>query len=162
MYVEPSYFLIFQNILGTKNFRNRMNFFSSSANYYFLHKVRYIQWNVVNFDLETISSKNSWFLFLDKSQVQKSVDVITCFSCTVKKQKFKGIQAHSWIPLFPMLSFSKCLVCVCVLFIYTISISIICASQEELSLIASNEQIYDFHNWVIFLTEKTLQIVKFW
>ena len=32
----------------------------------------------------------------------------------------------------------------CVLFIYTISISIICASQEEPSLIASNQQGYDF------------------
>ena len=37
-------------------------------------------------------------------------------------------------------------VCVCVLFIYTISISIIiCVSLEELSLIASNQQIYDFY-----------------
>ena len=45
-----------------------------------------------------IFSKNSWFLFLDKSQVQKSVDVITCFFCTVKKQKFRSIQTHSWNP----------------------------------------------------------------
>ena len=66
--------------------------------------------------LAYIFSKNSWFLFLDKSQVQKNVDVITCFSCTVKKQKFKSIQAHSWTPHFPMLSFSKCLVCVFCLF----------------------------------------------
>ena len=36
-------------------------------------------------------------------------------------------------------------VCVCFLFIYTISISIICLSLEELSLIASNQQIYDFY-----------------
>ena len=43
-------------------------------------------------------------------------------------------------------------VCVCVffLFIYTISISIICLSLEELSLIASNQQIYDFYKWAIF------------
>ena len=41
---------------------------------------------------------------------------------------------------------SKCLVCVCVcvcvciyLFIYTISISFICVSQEELSLLISNQ-----------------------
>ena len=45
-----------------------------------------------------IFSKNSWFIFLDKSQVQKSVDVITCFFCTVKKQKFRSIQAYSWNP----------------------------------------------------------------
>ena len=47
---------------------------------------------------------------------------------------------------------SECLVCVrlCVLFIYTISISIICVSQEEPSLIACNQQICDFYNWIIF------------
>ena len=32
---------------------------------------------------------------------------------------------------------------VCVLFVYTISITIICVSQEGPSLIASNQQIYD-------------------
>ena len=45
-----------------------------------------------------IFSKNSWFMFLDKSQVHKSVDVIICFFCTVKKQKFRSIQAYSWNP----------------------------------------------------------------
>ena len=35
-------------------------------------------------------------------------------------------------------------VCVCVLFIYTPSISNICVSQDEPSLIASNQQIQDF------------------
>ena len=39
---------------------------------------------------------------------------------------------------------------VCVLFIYTISMSNICVWQEELSLIASNEQIYTFYKGVIF------------
>ena len=42
-----------------------------------------------------IFSKQSWFLFLDKSQVQKSGDVISCFFGTVKKEKFRCIQAHS-------------------------------------------------------------------
>ena len=32
----------------------------------------------------------------------------------------------------------------CVFFLYTIYISILCVSQEELSLIESNQQIYDF------------------
>ena len=43
-------------------------------------------------------------------------------------------------------------VCVCVydLFIYTISISIIWVLQEETSLIASNQQIYNFYKWIIF------------
>ena len=34
---------------------------------------------------------------------------------------------------------------VCILFIYTISVSIICVSQGEPSFIASNQQIYDFY-----------------
>ena len=37
-----------------------------------------------------------------------------------------------------------------VLFIYTNSVSIIRASQEELSFIPCNQQIYDFYKWVIF------------
>ena len=55
-------------------------------------------------------------------------------------------------PLFQCYLFLNVLVClrVCILFICTISISIFCVSQEELSLIASNQQIYDFYKWVIF------------
>ena len=43
-------------------------------------------------------------------------------------------------------------VCVYVLLTYTISISIIdlCVSQEEPSLIASNQRIYEFYKWIIF------------
>ena len=33
-------------------------------------------------------------------------------------------------------------------FIYTIYISIVCVSQEEPSLIASNQQMYDFYKWI--------------
>ena len=40
--------------------------------------------------------------------------------------------------------------CVCVLLIYTISVSIICVSQEEPSPIASDQQMYDFYKWIIF------------
>ena len=47
---------------------------------------------------------------------------------------------------------------VCVLFIYTISISIICVSEGELSLIASNEQIYNFCKWVIFEKKKLWKV----
>ena len=36
------------------------------------------------------------------------------------------------------------------LFIYTISISIFCVSQEEPILVASNQQIYDFYERIIF------------
>ena len=67
---------------------------------------------------------------------------------------------------FPLWSFSKCLVIVCVsvcvLFIYTISITIICVLQKELGLAASNQQIYDFYKWVIFEKKNTLLKVNFW
>ena len=43
--------------------------------------------------------------------------------------------------------------CVCVLFIYTISISMIFVSQIEPKLIASNQQINAFYKCIIF--EKT-------
>ena len=41
-------------------------------------------------------------------------------------------------------------VCMCALFIYTISISIVFASQEVLTPIESNQQVHDFAKWVIF------------
>ena len=95
-------------------------------------------------------SKSSGFLFIDKSQVEKSVDVISCLFCTAKKKKKKKKNSETSRLIvghptpFPPLSFSKCLVCA--LFIYTIFIRIIWVSQEELSLIGSNEQIYYFYN----------------
>ena len=45
--------------------------------------------------------------------------------------------------------FLSCVVCVCVLLIYTISISILCVSQEGFRLVESNQQIYNFYKWVI-------------
>ena len=50
---------------------------------------------------------------------------------------------------FHVWSFSKCFVCVFCSFTPFLSV-LICTSQEELSLIASNDEIYDFYNWVIF------------
>ena len=38
----------------------------------------------------------------------------------------------------------------CVLFIYTLSLSILCVSQEARSLVESNQQRYDLCKWVIF------------
>ena len=46
---------------------------------------------------------------------------------------------------------------VCVLFIYTMSISTICASQEKPHFIATNQQIYDFYKLIIW---KRKDIVK--
>ena len=48
--------------------------------------------------------------------------------------------SDSWLTnLFWVFGVCVC-VCVCVLFTYIISISVICVSQEETSLIASNQQ----------------------
>ena len=165
MHVETRYFLIFRNILGIKNFWNRTNFFSGSPKYYFLGT-----FNETFLTLSSLAcnifSKNSWFLFLDKFQVQKIVDVITCFFCTVKKQNLRSIQAHSWTPLpllplpFPVLYFTKCLVSV--LLIYTISISIIFVFHRKSLVLLHIMNRYTTLQLSIFLKENTLRIVNFW
>ena len=132
--------MIFQNIVGTtKNFQNAGTLLST-----IFYKVSGILNETLTLtSLAYIFSKNSLFLFLDKSQIQKSANVITCFFCTVRKQKFRSVDTTIQNP--PPHSFqcylSLSVWCVCVLFIYTIFISIICVSQEELCLTASNEQI---------------------
>ena len=55
---------------------------------------------------------------------------------------------------FLLLSFLVCGVLICILFIYTISISYVCVSGEELTLIESNHQIYDFSKLVMFKKRK--------
>ena len=70
---------------------------------------------------------------------------------------------------FLILSFSEWVV-VCVLLIYTISLTILCVSWEEFSLIESNQQIYDFYKSVIFekqrhfgtLQSKSLISANYW
>ena len=102
----------------SKELPKSQGLFSSSSEYYFLRKVKEtLSWSSLACNIFA----KIWFLFSDKSQVQKSGDVITCFFRTVKKQNFRSIQAHSWKPLFPlfsMLSFSRCLVCFGVCFLY--------------------------------------------
>ena len=122
----------FQKILGTtNNFRNRRNFFSSYSKYYFLQSVRYIQRNL-NFELISIYFLKKQLVSVpDKSQVQKSVNVITYFFCTVKKQKFRSV--HSWNPCPSSFQCYLSLNVWCVCFV--LSISIICVSQEGFSLI---------------------------
>ena len=101
------FFFDFQNILRiTKTFRNRWDFFQILLSTIFYERSgtfnEILSWSSLAWN---IFSK-IWFLFSDKSQVQKSGDVITCF--------FRRIQAHSLKPthnLFPVLSFSRCLVC---------------------------------------------------
>ena len=47
------------------------------------------------------------------------------------------------------------------LFVYTISISIICVSQEECSFIPSNQQMCDFYKWVIFKKKRLCEKLIF-
>ena len=102
----------------SKELPKSQGLFSSSSEYYFLWKVNEtLSWSSLACNIFA----KIWFLFSDKSQVQKSGDVITCFFRTVKKQNFRSIQAHSWkppFPLFSMLSFSRFLVCFGVCFLY--------------------------------------------
>ena len=53
---------------------------------------------------------------------------------------------------------SERLVCVCVLCIYTISISTVFVSREDLTLIESNQQIYDFCRRVIYKAKGIVEI----
>ena len=121
MHLETRYFFIFKNILGT--------FFQVMLSTIFYKVSGRFNVTLTLSLLAYFFSKNSLFLFLNKSQVQKSVDVFTCFF---------------FPPPFFQCYLSLSVWCVCVLFIYAISISIICASQKELILTASNEQIYNF------------------
>ena len=66
-----------------------------------------------------IFSKNpAGFCLLINRNFKKSVDVIACFSCTVKKQKFKSIQDHRWIPLLFECYLSLSVWCVCFAYLH--------------------------------------------
>ena len=52
-------------------------------------------------------------------------------------------------------------VCVCVLLIYSISISTLCVSWEERSLNETNQQICSFYKWVIFESKNIVELCKF-
>ena len=85
-------------------------------------------------------------LFSDKSQVQKSGDVITCFFCTVKNKNSQAARLIVGTPSpFAVLFSSKSLVCVYVFCLLHNFYHVISVSQEEVSLIASNVQICDFY-----------------
>ena len=161
MHVENRYFFIFQNILETKkNFRNLLTFFQILLSTIFYKKSGTFNETFLNWSSLTcnIFSKKSWFLFSDKSQVQKSGDIITCFFCTVKNKNSDTARLIIGTPSpFSSVIFLKVFGVYVFFFIYTILISVICVSQEELSLIASNVQIYDLSN----LLKKRLWKVNF-
>ena len=124
IHVETRYFLIFQNIVGTaKNFQNVGTLLST-----IFYKVSGILNETLTLtSLAYIFSKNSLFLFLDKSQIQKSANVITCFFCTVRKQKFRSV--HTTIQNPPPHSFqcylSLSVWCVCVFCLFTPFLSVL-------------------------------------
>ena len=83
--------------------------------------------------LRYIFLKKICLLCSDKSQFQKSGDVIAFFFCTIKKNFF----------------FRNSQVCVCV-FVYLFAPALSVSAPFLLSLIASNQLIHDFCKWVIF------------
>ena len=98
MHSETTFFSIFENVLGTtNNFRNRRKFFSSSAKYYFLRKVRYIQWNILNFELVSIKyflRKTAGFCFLINLKFKK---VSTSLLASLSLSKNKNSKASRLI-----------------------------------------------------------------
>ena len=87
--VETRYFLIFQNILGaTKNFSIAGTFFQILLSTIFYKKSgtfneASLSWTSLTWN---IFSKKRCVLCRDKSQVQKSCDIIVCFFVLSKKQ----------------------------------------------------------------------------
>ena len=146
MHAETRYFFIFENVLGTTNFWNCRTFFPSSAKYYFLQKFRYIQWNLLNFELVSMLYflwKAAGFCFLINLKFKKVLTSLLTFLALSKNKN------SSRLIVGPPLSFLSNVILLlvfgrCFLFIYTICISIICVSQEELNLIASIEQMCNF------------------
>ena len=86
MRVQTKYFLIFQNILSL-NFQGLFLYPTKGT----LNK-KFFTWSSLTCD---IFSENSWFLCSDKSQVQKSDDVIACLFCTIKKKQKKQTSRNS-------------------------------------------------------------------
>ena len=111
MHIEIRYFLIYENILRTiKNFRNHRNFFQVLLNTIFCKSTGTFNQTFLILSLLAYNTFSAGFCFL--INLKFNLDFISCFSLTVKKQKFKNIQVHGWTP-FSMLTFSKCLVFFC-------------------------------------------------
>ena len=128
MHVENRYFFIFQNILELKRiFEIVVSFFQILLSTIFYKKSgtfneTFLTWSSLTCN---IFSKKSWFLFSDKSQVQKSGDVITCFFCAVKNKNSEAARliVETPSPLSSVIFlkvFGVCVcVCVCVFCLFT-------------------------------------------
>ena len=134
------------NILGTiKNFRNRRNLFSSLLSTIFYKgsgKFNETFFTLSSLEYNIFSTAGFCFLIILKFK-KKLTSLLVSFA--LPKNKNSEAPIVGTLPLlFPVLFCSKCWMCVFCLFtpfIYT-------------SLIASNEQIYNFFKWVIFEKKK--------
>ena len=103
--------------------------------------------------------KPSWFLFLDNLKFKK---VSTSLLASLSLSKSKNSKASRLIVGPPFQCYLSLSVwCVCFVYLHHFY-QYYCVLLEELSLIASNEQIYTFYKWVIFLKENTLWKVNLW
>ena len=115
MHVETGYFLIFQNILGTKNFRNHRNFFQVLLSTIFYKTSG--TFDETFFILSSLAcnffyKKTAGFCSLINLKLKK---VLTSLLASFALSKNKNSETSRLIvgpPPFPVLSFSKCLVCV--------------------------------------------------
>ena len=87
------------------------------------------------------------FIF-ELEAIYSSKSLLVSFELSKNNKIFRSSQTHSWTPYFPMLSFPQRLVCPSCLF--TPFLSVFFVSQEERSLIASNQKILSFYNCVMF------------
>ena len=110
-------------------------------------------WNPRTLPLRPLSLKKGggggWVFEIFEKKREGSSDVYSHKNWRVSK--VGGFVLKKEVSLiFILINSSQCYLslsvwCVRVLFIYTISIRIICVSQEEPSLIVSNQQIYHFY-----------------
>ena len=135
------FFFDFQNILRiTKTFRNRWDFFQILLSTIFYERSgtfnEILSWSSLAWN---IFSK-IWFLFSDKSQVQKSGDVITCF---LKNKTSEGSRLIVWNPLT---TFFQCY----------LSLGVWCVFDECFVYL------HHFYQYYLCFTARTLWKVNFW
>ena len=121
-----------------RNFQNRKELFSSYAKSYFLQRVRYIQWNLLDL---IFSQKIAGF-------------------CLVINPKLKKVGVSRLIAGTPPTSFQCYLllsiwcvcvcVCVCVFCLFTPSLSVLFVFHRKNLVFVPNVQIYGFYKWEIF------------
>ena len=147
MHVETRYFNFWKNLWNYKKIFKSQELFHVLLSTIFYKRsgtfnetcltLSSLAWNI-------LSKKAAGFCFLINLKFKKvSTSLLASLALPKASRLIVGYPAPSNVILLKVFGVS-------VLFIYTISISINCVSLEEISLIASNEQIYTFYKWVIF------------